>query len=122
MRALDWDRYNTYDKVVHWFEVISKVLQEPAVVPGNVYNMNETGVILSMPGSVKVLVSKDDLRGYRGARVKRTVVIAVECVSSDGRYLDPMIIWPASNHRAYWTTYPTPGWHYTYSESDIPTP
>jgi DDE superfamily endonuclease len=73
--------------------------------------------MLSMLGSVKVLVSKDDLRGYRGARVKRTVVTAIECVSADSRYLNPMIIWPASAHRANWTTYPTPGWHYAYSES-----
>lgn len=117
MRALDWDRYNIYDKVVHWFEVISPVLQRPDVAPENVYNMNETGVMLGMLGSVKVLVSKDDLRGHRGARVKRTVVTAIECVSVDGRYLDPMIIWPASTHRANGTTYPTPGWHYAYSES-----
>ncbi len=60
MRALEWDRYNIYDKVVHWFEVISKVLRLSAVAPENVYNMDETGVMLSMPGSVKVLVSKDD--------------------------------------------------------------
>ncbi len=25
-RALDWDRYNIYDKVVDWFEKIGKVL------------------------------------------------------------------------------------------------
>ncbi len=42
---------------------------------------------------------------------------AVECVSADGRYLNPMIIWPASTHRSNWTTYPTPGWHYAYSHS-----
>ncbi|OCK89103.1 DDE-domain-containing protein [Cenococcum geophilum 1.58] len=60
---------------------------------------------------------EDDLRSYRGARVKRTVVTAIECVSANGRYLDPMIIWPASTHRANWTTYPTPGWHYAYSKS-----
>jgi hypothetical protein len=117
MRAPDWDRYNIYDKAVHWFEVIGKVLQDLAIVAENVYNMDETGVMLSLLGSVKVLVSKDDLRGYRGARVKRTVVTAIECVSADGRYLNPMIIWPASTHRANWTTYPTPGWHYAYSES-----
>jgi hypothetical protein len=115
--ALDWDRYNIYDKVVHWFEVIGKMLQDQTIVPENVYNMDETGVMLSMLGSVKVLVGKDDLRSYRGARVKRTVVTAVECISADGRYLDPMIIWPASTHRANWTTFPTPGWHYAYSES-----
>jgi hypothetical protein len=42
---------------------------------------------------------------------------SVECISGDGRYLDPMIIWPASTHRANWITYPTPGWHYACSES-----
>jgi hypothetical protein len=73
--------------------------------------------MLSTPGSVKILVSKDELRGHKGAYVERTVITAVECVSADGRYLYPMIIWPASTHRGNWTTFPTPGWHYAYSES-----
>jgi hypothetical protein len=116
-RALDWERYHIYDKVVHWFEVIGKALQDLKIAPENVFNMDETGVMLSMPGSVKVLIGKNDIQGYRGARVKRTVVTAIECISADGRYLNPMIVWPASTHRANWTTYPTPGWHYAYSES-----
>lgn len=62
--ALDWDRYNIYDKVLHWFEVIGRMLQDQTILPENVYNMDETGVILSMLGSVKVLVGKDDLRSY----------------------------------------------------------
>jgi len=70
-----------------------------------------------MPCSAKVLVGKDDMRDYRGARVKRTTVTAIECVSADGRFLNPMIIWPASTHRSNWTTYPTPGWQYACSES-----
>jgi hypothetical protein len=116
--ALDWNRYHIYDKVVHWFEVIGQVLQDPAVSCENVYNMDETGVMLSKLNSVKVLVGKaNQQRGYRGARVKRTTVTAVECVSADGRYLTPMIIWPASTHRANWITHPTPGWHYAYSDS-----
>jgi hypothetical protein len=102
---------------VHGFEVIGKVLQNPDVVPGNVYNMDETGVMLSMPGSVKVLVGKNDLRGYRGGRVKRTVATAIDCASADGRHLNAMIVWPASTHRANCTTFPNPGWHYAYAES-----
>jgi DDE superfamily endonuclease len=70
-----------------------------------------------MLGNVKVLVSRYDLRGHRGAHVERTVVTAVECVSMDGRSLKPIIIWPASTHRSTWTTFLTPGWHYAYSES-----
>jgi len=118
-KALDWNRHekNTYGKITHWFEVIEKVLQDPAILAENVYNMDETGVMLSMPGSVKVLIGKDDTRDYRGARVKRTTVTAIECISADSRYLNPMIIWPATTHRSNWTTFPTPGWQYACSES-----
>lgn len=111
LSALDWNRHekNIYDKVVHWFAVIGEVLKNPAVRAENVFNMDETGVMLSMPGSVKALVPKDDRRNYRGARIKRTTVTAIECISADGRYLKSMIIWPASTHRSNWTTFPTPG-------------
>ena len=30
-----------------------------------------------------MLVGKDDIRNYRGARVKRTIITAIECVSAD---------------------------------------
>ncbi|KAF2175943.1 DDE-domain-containing protein, partial [Zopfia rhizophila CBS 207.26] len=80
-----------------------------------------------MLNSVKVLVGKDDTRGYRGARIKRTMITAImardlgsnsiECISADGRCLEPMVIWPASTYRANWTTYPTPGWVYACSDS-----
>jgi hypothetical protein len=40
--------------------VIGKVLEDPAILPENIYNMDETGVILYMLGSIKVLISKDD--------------------------------------------------------------
>lgn len=68
--------------MTHWFEVPS---------------------MLFMLGSVKVLVSKDDKRKHRGARVKRTTVTAVECISADGRYVNSMIPWPATTHRSNWT-------------------
>jgi len=51
---------------VQWFTVIGKELGDPAIVPENVYNMNETGVLLSVL-SFQVLVSKQDLRNYRKA-------------------------------------------------------
>ncbi|KFZ25298.1 hypothetical protein V502_00222 [Pseudogymnoascus sp. VKM F-4520 (FW-2644)] len=79
--------------------------------------MDETGVMLCMLGSVKVLINKDDQRDYRGGGVKRTLVTAIECISANGRSLLPMIIWPATTHRNNWTTFPTPGWHYACSES-----
>jgi len=119
VRAMAWERHenNIYDKITHWFEVIREVLQDPAILPENVYNMDETGVMLCMLGSIQVLVSKDDPRDYRGAGVKRTMVTAIECISANGRSLLLMIIWPATTHRSNWTTFPTPGWHYACSKS-----
>jgi hypothetical protein len=61
---------NIYKKIIHWFKVIGKVLQDPTILAKNVYNIDKTRVMLSMPGSVKVLIGKDDTRDYRGARVK----------------------------------------------------
>ena len=118
-KAMAWERHdnNIYNKVVHWFDVIKQELCRPDISPENVYNMDETGIMLSMLGCVKVLVGKDDRRNYRGAGVKRTMVTAIECVSASGEYLHPMIIWPASTHRSNWTTYPTPGWVFALSES-----
>ena len=117
VKAIDWKRHenNVYDKIIEWFDVIEKVFKDPAVEKKNVYNMDETGIMLSMLGSIKVLVGKDDVRDYRGAGIKRTMVTAIECISADGRSLQPLIIWPASTHRSNWTTSPTPGWHYGHS-------
>ena len=47
--------------------MIGKELSDPAIVPENVYNMDETGVLLSVLSSLKVLVSKQDLKNYRRA-------------------------------------------------------
>ena len=44
--------------------MMEKVLQGPAILSENVYNMDETGVMLSKLGSVKVLIGRDDLRDY----------------------------------------------------------
>ena len=97
--------------------MIGRELHDPVVLAKNVYNMDETGIILSFLASQKYVIHKDDWRNYRGATVKRTLVTAVECISADGRCLSLLIIWPATTHRSDWTTHRTPGWHYACSPS-----
>lgn len=73
--------------------MIERLLQDLAISKENVYNIDETGVILSILGTIKVLVDRDDMRDYRGARIKRTIVTAIKCISGDDiRYLNPTII------------------------------
>ncbi|KAJ6016491.1 hypothetical protein N7540_011082 [Penicillium herquei] len=119
LRVIDWKRDDRQieDKVRHWFAIIGRELADPAILPENVYNMDETGVLLSVLNSLKVLVSKDNLRKHRGTTVKRTLVTVVECICADGRSLHPLIIWPAATHRSSWTTHPTPRWHFACSKT-----
>jgi hypothetical protein len=102
VKALDWSRHekDIYPKTVQWFEVVGLVLQNPAILLENVYDMDETGVMLSMLASVKVLMGKADMRNYRDGRVKRTMVTAIECGSAEGRYLNPIISWPTPIHQS----------------------
>jgi hypothetical protein len=76
--------------------VIREELANPLILVENIYNMDKTGVLLSILNSLKVLVSKSELRNYRGAGVKRTLITAIECVSADSWYLHPLIIWLAT--------------------------
>jgi hypothetical protein len=78
--------------------VISRVIHDPAVLPKNVYNMDKTGVMLSMLSSVKVFIGKHNLQDYRSAGVKRTVITAIKCISADSRLPLPLIVWLASTH------------------------
>jgi hypothetical protein len=94
VRPIDWKRHNKniYNKMLEWFSVIRNILDNMAVLPENVSNIDKTGVMLSMLGSVKVLVGKDNSRDYRGVGIKQTIVIAVECVSTNSRSLLQLII------------------------------
>lgn len=50
VKALDWVRHdpNIYNKIVQWVTVIGRELNDPVILPENVYNMDETGVLLSV--------------------------------------------------------------------------
>lgn len=53
--------------------MIGKELNEPALIAENLYNTDETDVLISALSSLKVLVGTQDLRNYRGAGVERTL-------------------------------------------------
>jgi hypothetical protein len=119
VRAIDWQRHekNIRVKVEHWFEIMDKQLSQRDIVQENVYNMDETGVLLSDLNTVKVIVSSSDARRNRGVGLRRTMITAVECISADGRCLAPLIIWPGKTLRATWVSHDTPGWHYACNET-----
>jgi hypothetical protein len=60
-----------YDKVILWFGVIGKQLDDLIILPENMYNMDEIGRLLSVLTFIKVLVGTNDLRTDRSAILRR---------------------------------------------------
>ena len=116
-------RHDIYDRVMGWFTLIGKDMSSTAVLQENVYNMDETCVLLSVLNSLKVLVTSKELRKYQGVAVKRTNITAIECISADGRHLDLLLIWPAATHRSTWTTRLPKSWQFArqknYTDTEI---
>ena len=72
--------------------MIDKIIQNSIIFRENVYNMNETKIMLNMLDFVKVLVNKNDLRNYKNANVKRTMITIIECVNANDKSLLFLII------------------------------
>jgi hypothetical protein len=109
---------------VNWFDLMRAQLEEVDVLQENVYNMDETGVLLSLLGSSKYLVSAEMRKTHRGTDTKRTLITAVECISADGRSVPPLIIFPGVDLRSNWVCHEAPGWQFAcskkgYMNSDI---
>ena len=68
------------------------MLEDPTIIVENVYNIDKTRIMLSILGSIKVLVGKDNIRDYYSIRVKHTIVTIIEYISTNSRYLDPLVI------------------------------
>jgi len=75
--------------------VIGRVIYDPVILLENCYNIDKTGVILSIFGFIKILISKDNLYNYKGAEIKWIMVTAIKYVSADNRLLLLFIIWLA---------------------------
>ena len=61
---------------MHRFDVIEKVVQDPDVIQDNVNKIDQTGMMLSKPKSIKVIVGKGNKGGSRGPRVDQPQSLA----------------------------------------------
>jgi hypothetical protein len=100
LKPLDWARHDIYEKVAHWFTLMDKLLHDPRILAQNVYNMDETGNLLSNPTSRRYVLHAADRRRYRGVTVKRQLVTTIECIPAEGEALSPLVIWPAATQRS----------------------
>ncbi len=72
--------------------MIKKKLNSLNISSKNVYNMNETRVLLSVLSFLKILINKNDLRKHKAIAIKRILIIVIECIFTNDRYLHSLTI------------------------------
>lgn len=100
LKPLNWARHHIYEMVTDWFSLMVMELDDPAILAEDVYDMDETGNLLSNLTSLKFVLHKDDARKYRGTAIKRQLVSTIECLSADGICLSPLVIWLMATQRS----------------------
>ena len=56
------------------------------------FNIDETGIMLSDLDTIKVLIARSDKEQRRSRVLKRTIITTIEYVSTDSFFLLPLII------------------------------
>ena len=75
-----------------WFEHYRRVCSEYQIPQANRYNIDETGIALGVCANQLVVGTVDTNRSYLQSPENREWVSVVECISSSGRVLRPLVI------------------------------
>jgi len=111
-RAYDFQRALCEDPklIGDWFQLVANMRAKYGIQDCDFYNFDETGFMMGVICS-SMVVTRADRRG-RGKQLQagnREWATAIECVSSDGYALPPLLIVQGVNHLASW-----------YTECDLP--
>jgi hypothetical protein len=79
-------------KSAGWFGVIGQQLQDPVIVADNVYNNGRNRCPLECFAFFESAREPRRSQAFPRSRVKRTLVMAIECISAAGRYLPLLIV------------------------------
>lgn len=103
-QPLDKERALSHDPsmVNGWFKLYADTVQRYNIQRADIYNMDEKGFAIGLAGRVKVICPKYDLKAYMNQCGNREWVSLIECISLDGRLLNPYIIFKGKVHLKVW--------------------
>lgn len=111
-RRISYQRAKQEDpKIIkQWFELVHATIQEYGIHENDIWNFDETGFAMGLCTTSKVITAVD--RSERPRTViqgNREWVTIIECVSSKGISIPPVVILKGKEHQAPW-----------YQESNLP--
>ncbi|KFY61105.1 hypothetical protein V496_05159 [Pseudogymnoascus sp. VKM F-4515 (FW-2607)] len=98
--------------VIKWFKKYTAMIRERSINPMSIWNMDETGFRVGIPGGERILVPRAAKNLYTTSPENRTSITIIEAVSAGGQKIPPVLVIPACStvatalHRAYSSTRP----------------
>ena len=90
------------DTVQEWFKKYIEFVQKHSIKPESIWNMDETGFRIGIPGGERVIVPRTAKELYTPSPENRLSITILETVSAVGRTIPPVLIIPGKIHMDSW--------------------
>jgi hypothetical protein len=81
---------------------LKKVLAEFNIKPENIYNMDESGFAIGEKEAGRCIINANIRQQFQVKPGRQEWVSVVECVSTDGRVIPPLVIFKAEKLSTQW--------------------
>ena len=88
--------------ITNWFNEYLKFILERSIKPESIWNMDETGFRIGIPGGERVIVPRTAKELYTPSPENRTSITILEAVSAVGKVIPPVLIIPGKIHMDSW--------------------
>jgi hypothetical protein len=88
--------------VKEFYDLLEEVIKGYNITAGNIYNMDEKGIQLSIRQKVKAFVDWDQKDVYSVEDGSCELITVIETVSADGSCLQPLVIYQRKHHDLEW--------------------
>jgi hypothetical protein len=88
--------------VDEFFDMLTEVIEEYNILPGNLYNMDEKGIQLGIGVRITAMIDRDKKTVYSIEDGNRELVTVIETICADGSVLHPSVIFQGQRRNSEW--------------------
>jgi hypothetical protein len=99
-RNLDEERArcNNHETLSNWFKLVQETCEKYGIVPEDIYNMDETGFMMGIAATAKVMVRRGKHDRFVSQPGNRQWATVVGCISGAGEVLPPWFFFKGKQH------------------------
>ena len=87
---------------INWFDRLEMAIESCQISPCNIYNMDETGFLIGQGKIEEVITAYPEMNSTAGSSMLCKLVTLVECISANGRAIDPFLVLASKHHLEDW--------------------